>query len=399
MKFLTFQPLVYTGSDDRFLMTNLGALVSALNALGHEAYQTALAPEPGRVGEVFNGVLLCSSEQVADPAWWKDRNPWAVITNTWGAPRFADIRRAIRAATPRHLDRLDTDGIRSPRVDLPLYLYQYFSRLSDSRYQWKRLMAPVMPFGIAAIHRLFPGILERQQAATIDKIPLVSAESPISVERMKRLQRVHGFSGSNLRLSPFPVSMDSLIPIGKIVDKSNTIISVGRWGAHQKNFPMLLEVLESFLTADPDWDAEVLGSLPDGTARMLQHYAPQSGSRIHCRGTMPNKEIGAVMARARIFLMTSRHESFGIAAAEALCAGCSVVGPPHIPSVPWFCGSDSGTVATRYSRIGLLDAIEAEASAWETEARDPARIAEIWRERVGGKAVAKSLLAQLDALS
>ena len=105
------------------------------------------------------------------------------------------------------------------------------------------------------------------------------------------------------------------------------------------------------------------------------------------------------MRNSKIFLMSSRHESFGIAAAEALCAGCSVVGPPHIPSVPWFCGSDSGTVATTYSKTGLGDALEAEASAWETGMRDPLKISANWHSRVGAEAVARQLVSLLETIS
>ena len=277
--------MVYTSGpqSERFIATNLGTIVSALNSLGHQAQQVALAPSTGLAGTEVDGVRLESYENLCDPGWWKRQDPWAVITNTWGAPRFAPIHRAIQAATPRHLDRLDTDGIRSSHVDFPLYIHHVFSRLRDARYAWKRMLAPFLTVGMTAAHRLFPAILEKKQAATIASLPLVTAESPISVERMRRLQRFHVFPDTNIFLSPFPVSeRDS---VSSVSNRQNSVISVGRWAAHQKNFPLLLRTLESFLSDRPDWSAEIIGSLPGEIERLKFKHAPSVNSHPLFRTT------------------------------------------------------------------------------------------------------------------
>lgn len=400
-RILTFQPLVFTPGDERFLVTNLGALVVALNQLGHTAGQVALRSSSSASAErIVEGVLTCSREEASSAAWWLKQNPWAVISNTWGAPRFDPIRKAILETTPRLIDRLDSDGNRSPRTDLPIYVHAMWSRLRDMQNKpAHRLLSPLIPFGHAATHLAFPGILDRRQAEVLSQIPIVTAESPIAAERIVRFQRDFGFSGANICVSPFPVNEANLDVSLRSSTKLNRIVSVGRWAAHQKNFPMMLQVLGTFLRSTPDWDAILPGSRPDNWKKLLKRYCSGVENRISIPGPLPHAKIYEEFGNSKIFLMTSRHESFGIAAAEALCLGCSVVGPAHIPSVPWFCGSDSGSVATIYTNNGLLDALAAEVRSWTSGGRNPETIANIWRGRVSASNVGRDLVNMLENLT
>jgi hypothetical protein len=396
-RILTFQPLVYTSRDERFRVTNLGAIVSALNQLGHNAQQVAYWPTEEQSAHEIDGILLCSPEQATNPKWWKMQKPWAVITNTWGAPRFDAIRRAILQATPRLLDRLDTDGARSPHICWASYLYRDWSSHHDSLKLILRNFAIWQSLAQGIAMRVWPGLLDTRMSASLAEIPVVTAESPIAVERMRRYQRKFGYSGTNIHLSPFPVSIaapEQLV----LKHKKNRVISVGRWEAHQKNFTLLLHVLHEFLTFHPDWDAVLLGCRHPQTQQLLSKYCTTTQQRIQVPGSLPNTDIQQRMAQSKVFLMASRHESFGIAAAEALCLGCSVVGPAHIPSIPWFCGSNSGTSATLYTCNGLLDALSAEANAWKNGKRNMETIADVWRSRVGAKKVSAELLAWLEKI-
>jgi hypothetical protein len=396
-KILTFQPLVYQVGDERLRVTNLGAIVRALSEQGFNAQQVAFAPEADLVGRVVDGIRLCSPAQASDPNWWKEMNPWAVIANMWGAPRFGDVRKAILSSTPRLVDRLDSDGNRSVYADLPLYIHAMWSRLRDMpEKRMQRFFSPLIPFGQALAHSWFPSLLDRRQAIVLREIPIVTVESPIAVERIIRFQQTFGHSGKNVHFSPFPVDESTLPPVPPLETKANRVISVGRWNAHQKNFPMMLRVLNDFLKAHADWDAVVPGTLPRNADAMLARYCPDAGNRVDLISHLQHDEICQQIGRSRVFLMTSRHESFGIAAAEALCLGCSVVGPAHIPSIPWFCSNESGTVATLYTKNGLLDALSSEAKEWIAGNRSPEHISKIWRGRVGAQAVATKLIKLLE---
>jgi glycosyltransferase involved in cell wall biosynthesis len=396
-RILCFQPISYRHGEERFLNSNLGPIANSLQSLGYESFQIALAPGDDFVGQVVDGVLLCSLHQATAPTWWQSLEPWAVITNAWGAPRFASIRHAILGATPRLLDRLDTDGARSPYICWPSYLYRDWSAYRDFTKPHFRYLAFWHSLGRGLARQTFPGLLDQRLAATLDAIPAVTAESPIATERMRRFQRRFGFSGKNIHCSPFPIALGPLDNLS-LDKKQNRVISVGRWEAHQKNFPLLLRVLNNFLALYPDWDAMLPGSRHPQKEKLLQRYCAQTRGRIQVTGPLPNQEIQRQMAASKIFLMASRHESFGIAAAEALCLGCSVVGPAHIPSIPWFCGSDSGTVAATYTKNGLVDALSAEAETWESPQRDAPSIANVWRNRVGAECVSRHVINMLQTI-
>jgi len=59
---------------------------------------------------------------------------------------------------------------------------------------------------------------------------------------------------------------------------------------------------------------------------------------------MPHEHILKAYQTSKICLFTSRYESGPIAAEEALCLGCTVVGPPDVPSVQDLCEPNFGTL-------------------------------------------------------
>ncbi len=397
MQILAFQPLVYNPGDERFRVTNLGALVEGFRLQGINSYQVAFAPRPELAGTTVDGIRLCSPEEACDPEWWKALSPWAVVTNTWCAPRMARYVEAIRAATPRVLDRLDTDGNRSPNISFGDYLFREISAHRDFRSPVKRFLALPLAFARTSILKFRPDLLDIPTVNTMAGCPLVGAESPIAAERMKRLMRLFGKDSAHIHCIPFPVNEGGL-QFADLSERTKTVVSVGRWNSDQKNFPLLLQVVDRFLEDHPDWTVTLPGALPDDIAQLLARHAPHHGSKIGLPGPLPHEEIYRLFGTARIFLMSSRHESFGIAAAEALCSGCSVVGPHHIPSIPWFCGSNSGTVACRYTPFDMADALAVEANFWEIGQRDPVFISKTWKERVSATSVAKRVLALLEAI-
>ena len=97
-----------------------------------------------------------------------------------------------------------------------------------------------------------------------------------------------------------------------------------------------------------------------------------------------------------MFLCTSRQESFLIAAGEALCCGCSVVGDARIASMPCFAGMSSGTTSCDSSVDNLRDALTAEINAWQSGQRDPVQISQAWQARLHTDHVAETFLKLLE---
>lgn len=319
-----------------------------------------------------------------------------MIFNTWGGLRFQPIWRAAKAATPRIVERMDTDGIRSPHSEFVLYLYQFWSRIQDYRKgRWQRWLGPIVPLAHAALHSVRPSLLDRPFAEALSEFALVSVESPVATERVRRLVRRFGQSGENIACIPHPVEDSDLEEPG-ILARKDQVVSVGRWDSHQKNFGLMMNVLDEFLRFHPTWTACLPGPYSETAIRHFGHL--QETGRIVLPGPLPNASVRRLLRESKVFLTTSRHEGFSVAVAEALVGGCSLAGPPQLAGLSWCCGSDSGTVATLYSLNGVLDALSAEAEAWRSGLRNPEAISKTWLGRVGATAVVRALISRLEKI-
>jgi len=380
-----------------------GLLVDEARKQGYEAFLVCPPPAPQITDE---RMIVATYEDLSRGKWWVSQKPWAVVCNTWGAPRHSNIRAAALNATPRVLDRLDSDGNKSPSVELPLFVYTMWSRIHDLECgPFRKLMAPFTPWAHVLAQRFAPSLVDRTMAQAVANTPMVTLESPIAVARMIRLLQQYNMRCNHVRLLPHPV-VDTSSNYTNLRHKKNIVMSAGRWNAHSKNFGLQIAALDMFLKNQPDWSAALAGVLPEHVNHFLKRCHLKVQPRLTMLGHLEHDKLTQLMVESRIFFISSRHESFNISAAEALCRGCSVVGPPHLASVQWFTGSDSGTSATLYSRHSLADALASEAILWGKEEsaasspkRNPEGIAKIWRDRVGAAAVFSRMLQLLDSIS
>lgn len=388
-KLLFFTPIPginLTGSWHR----DQGLLVDEARKQGYEAFLVC-PPTAPQVADAR--MIVAPYEDLSRGEWWVSQKPWAVVCNTWGASRFRQVWNAALQATPRLLERLDTDGIRSPRVEPWLFFYQFWSRLHDTH--GPRLgpwLAPPVAAAQGAMQLLLPGLVDRKICEGIAGLPVVTAESPLAAARIRRLLGSLGYSGGNVQLLPHPVDLQNDAVPGPD-DKENLIVSVGRWNSHQKNFPLLYRTLASFLARNAGWSATLCGMPAENSA------TSHCQDRIKTLGILDHRGVVDLLRKAKIFLMSSRHESFGIAAAEALCQGCSIVGPQHIPSVQWFTSCDSGTAARHYRAASLLGALDSESKAWATNSlRNPQLIGMHWRNQLSAPSVFRKLMELLEGI-
>ncbi len=121
------------------------------------------------------------------------------------------------------------------------------------------------------------------------------------------------------------------------------VIAVGRWDEAVKGWPLLLDIARRFLPLYPDWKMVVVGGLPNFSESEKQELAALD--RLVLTGKLEHQQLSQWNRKAKIYLLTSHCETFNIAAAEALCCGCSVVGPAQIASASYFAGNQSGTAS------------------------------------------------------
>jgi glycosyltransferase involved in cell wall biosynthesis len=330
--------LLYTdltiSPDQLFWHRDFGLLTKAFRDLGHNALlvvhpatEPRPAPDSCSHSEIRNSkspklpVLWVSQQDVRNPLWWKDHHPDLVILGLWTRPKYDHIRRAALSATSHVIERADSDGMRTASCGLPTYAKRRFDYFRDRTYRWPSLLS--IP---ASIFYSFASILatpwiETRLARTLKMLPSLVVETPQAAALWKSLATRLGADPEKIHCVPHPIQTD-IFKFDPTIPKKNQIISVGRWESYQKNLPLLLKTLRAFLDKNPSWTSLVIGSgLPAKSPHPRITFLPP---------TSP-EELAPLMQESKIFLSSSRYESFGLAAAEATACGCAFVGPFVIP--------------------------------------------------------------------
>lgn len=362
--------------DQLFWHRDLGLLTKAFRDLGHEAYlvvhlatepRTSPAipneldytreqpfeaqqglPRPSVVGplptfapshvptsatsaNLEEPVLWPSPSDVRDPLWWHSQKPNLVILGLWTRRKYDPIRRAALSATPRVIERADSDGMRTASCGLFTYTKRRFDYFRDRTFRWPS------PFSIlASIFYSFTSILatpwiEYRLRKTLRLLPSILVETPQATALWKSLTLRLGADPEKIHCVPHPILTD-IFKFDPAIPKKNQIISVGRWDSYQKNLPFLLKTLRSFLDKNPSWTSLVIGS---GIPAKSPH------PRITILPPLSLPDLARHMQDSKIFLSSSRYESFGLASAEAASCGCLIVGPSEIPALANFPSSEN----------------------------------------------------------
>jgi glycosyltransferase involved in cell wall biosynthesis len=194
------------------------------------------------------------------------------------------------------------------------YAKRRFDYFRDRTYRWPPLLS--IP---ASIFYSFASILatpwiEFRLRKTLELLPSILVETPHATNLWKSLATRLEADPSKIQCVPHPIQTD-IFKLDPAIQKKNQIISVGRWDSFQKNLPLLLKTLRAFLDKNPAWTSLVVGS---GLPTKSPH------PRITFLPSLPSLDLAHYMQESKIFLFSSRYESFGLAAAEAVACGCLV---------------------------------------------------------------------------
>jgi len=136
-------------------------------------------------------------------------------------------------------------------------------------------------------------------------------------DEMKDILRVNnpskmGFIPNSLSYREFANSED-------INKKTNKVLIVGRMVQEPKNIHKALEIWEK-IESDSNFDSWSLDIIGDGAdLQIFMDYANKNLSRVHFYGKC---EPHNFYLESSIFLMTSKHEGWGITLTEAMQFGC-----------------------------------------------------------------------------
>lgn len=329
LKIIAYTPL--QGEPGRvFWHRDLGLLTRGFRKLGHEAF-LAIHPQPGcgpfpSSPSPEEPVLWISPAEAASPLWWNSQKPDLVILGLWTRPWYNPIRRAALSATSRVVERADSDGMRTASCGWRPYAQRRFDYFRDRTTAWPIALSVFFSCLYAVASLMATPWMEARLARTLRLLPALTVETPEATRLWKSLARKLGANPDRIHCVPHPIQTDLFVP-DPAVERQNRVIAVGRWESYQKNLPLLLQTLVPFLNQHPDWSSLVLGSglSPDSTHSRIRFSPPVSP-----------RALAHHMQSSKIFISSSRYESFGLAAAEAMACGCLSLGPAGLVSSDYF---------------------------------------------------------------
>jgi len=332
---------------------------------------------------------LISPEKAQSPGWWQQQKPDAVLLGLWTMTKYDPIRAAALSATPKVVERCDSDGLRLPACGHKMFFRNQIVAAWDRAKPGQKVLAALRAAGKCVATEAASPWLRRRLAQTLQKVPFFLAETPLATERLRRLAETLLVDPKRFCQIPHPIDTDIFRWPTPGSPKHRRIVSVGRWEARQKDWPLLRSTLEIFLDQHPDYEAMVFGS---GTSSASPHR------RLLLAGLASPEKIAECLQGSQILFFSSRYESFLLAGAEALCCGCSVVGPQEVVSSGYFASLCGGDPPSRRRPMDLAHALHLESRQWLESSRDPLTIASRAAGEFSYARVAKSIVSLFQAI-
>lgn len=322
-----------------------------------------------------------------------------VIMYTWFSSKYRNLVEEVAKRT-KVIIKCDSDGrnYSFSRKKIPgslLYAYKKIytpkNFLRVIKFELKQLMVKMSR---NVRERVFGGFISQIRIAH-----RVVIESPHAAYNLiQGMGKLGMFSEmKKIVVIPNPVSDNFLnISLSEIQSKENIVLSIGRWDdIRPKNPEDLVRAILGFLRLKKNWRAIIIGPGENIIKKLVSKYCSEDElSRITILGPLPNSEIARYLKDSKIFLSSSRFESFGIAAAEACSLGNSLVSYPLEPFEYLTNLGNSGTLASTMDFEGLLTALYYESEMWEVGKRNPVQIASFWREKLNRRNIARKFVEE-----
>jgi glycosyltransferase involved in cell wall biosynthesis len=333
-------------------------------------------------------VLIARDRQrFADASFWRRLEAEVVICYTWLDPSYNDIVAALRDSGKIIVLKADSDG----RLGYPL-APRYFQTTKPLQR-----LKHVCEEG-AFFSKIFPSYRSRVKEI-IRQIQMANA---VLIESPKALSNMREFLGywwnqnllSKFHVIPNPVADD--VMQAQITAKENVLMSVGRWDSPQKNAAMLLKCSHKFLTDNDGWRLQLVSTLGHGrklVENIVSRWTLALRSRVEIQGPLESHgQMVQLFNRTKIFFVPSRWEGFPIAAAEAVCMGCTIAGTP-LEALDFLVAEGfSGKLSKGFTFGDLTRTLQREASSWLQNVYNPFAIAAYWRQRLSSETVASQVM-------
>ena len=173
--------------------------------------------------------------------------------------------------------------------------------------------------------------LKRKLFCEFKYIDLISCET----EENFILFKENGYYGKNIKEKITYVSngfdedylIENKIQVKKYKEKENLIITVGRLGTPEKNTELLLNTIKNINLKN--WKVLLIGSYTEELKKMYDKFIEQNQDKkdkVVLVGNINNRHLlYEYYNKAKVFILTSRWESFGIVLVEALRFGNYII--------------------------------------------------------------------------
>lgn len=130
----------------------------------------------------------------------------------------------------------------------------------------------------------------------------------------------------------------------------------------RKNLPVLLRAFALLAKVRPDLDLVLVGPAGWGDDAEERTLTAELSGRVHVLGRLPDEELAAAYAGARVFAFPSIWEGFGLPVLEAMAHGTPVVTSADT-CMAEITGSDAGLLVPATDASALAEALEAAAGS------------------------------------
>lgn len=157
----------------------------------------------------------------------------------------------------------------------------------------------------------------------------------VSAESVRALNRVKPFVKKKIELIPNGYCISNCAELDTI-ERKNVFLTVGRLGTRQKATENLLQAFA--LCADKiDWNLRLVGNIEESFKSYIEDFFyqnPKLRKRIKFIGTLNDRvAIDAEYRQAKVFVLPSRWESFGLVLTEAMANGCRLLATDVVPPI------------------------------------------------------------------
>ena len=389
-KWFTCTPVRFVG-DHTFFARDSGLLCKGFQKIGIEC--KAIMPGPPMDVDQVEDLIRTDYQNLENPEWWRSHGASGVVLYAWGSGKYTKIACAIKQAGLTLVTHMDTAGM--------LGIFNGFGKFTHSllaicKGESCNHLVAYSKFVLRLAYTASLGILKNdlRRAQHLKQADIIGAITPIAMQRIQKVCRVYGGEALAKKVRLIPPPSSPYMRYDPSIPKESLVIAVGRWDdAKIKGTELLQATVMTLLVKSSSAKVEIYGPIPAAMEHWQENLSDKIRDRVKLMGKVSNDVLAMALQRASISLCTSLREGYHTVSAEALCCGCSIVGPnvEEIPSMKYFTADGSGRMAPRQSEA-LATAVLEELAIWHAGKRDPEAISERWTARLHAPNVARSIL-------